>query len=336
VTFQERCEAVAAMGFSQRQAAFLTLAALHSGFCLRRQYAAFAGLAYGKNVRDFLDDLVTRNLARRVTFRRDRGHIYHLFSRSLYDALQQRDNRNRRHASPALIARKLMLLDYVLAHPDREWLVTEDEKVHFFSNTLRVPDYALPQRTYHPTRDTAGPTVRYCVQKLPLFITRNPLHVHFVCLVTDRSARDIALFVREHLSLTSHVGAHTLVVVRPAHICSDQACRAAHAAALGSTAIASPPLDPATIGWYFEARRRVECGDLRTMSVEDIQRYRACRRRAADTLELAYRQWTDRGCLPVDRPADLLGGSQPAGPSKLVVITLPHRYEQFGALPGIA
>ena len=334
--FEERVAAIGSMGFTERQARFVTLVALHSGFCLRRQYAAFAGVAYGKNVRDFLDDLVTRSLARRLTFRRDRGHIYHLFSRSLYDALRQRDNRNRRHTSSPLIARKLMLLDYVLDHHEREWIVTEEEKVEFFSNTLRVPAYALPHRTYQSPRHATGPTVRYCVQKLPLFITRSPLHVHFVCLVTDRSARDIALFVREHGSLTSHVGAHTLVVLRPAHISSDEACRAAHAAAFGGALIVSPSLDATTIGWYFDARRRVERGDIRSMSVEDIQRYRACRRSAADTLELAYRQWTDRGCPPVEHLRELLGSSRPPGPSKLVLITLPHRYEQFGALPGIA
>ena len=105
------------MGFTQRQARFLTLVALHSGYCLRRQYATFAAVSYGKNVRDFLDDLVAQQLARRVTFRPDRGHIYHLFCRSLYRAIQQQDNRNRRHASPALIARKLMLLDFVLTCP---------------------------------------------------------------------------------------------------------------------------------------------------------------------------------------------------------------------------
>src|SRR5690349_7535116 len=137
MTQRQRIEVLLGIGFSERQAEFLALVALHSGYCLRRQYATFAGVAYGKNVRDFLDDLVARALARRLTFRPDRGHIYHLFSRSIYDALQQGDNRNRRHTGPALIARKLMLLDYVLEHPDREWLVTESEKVEFFRETLR-------------------------------------------------------------------------------------------------------------------------------------------------------------------------------------------------------
>jgi hypothetical protein len=206
-TFEDRVAVVTGMGFTGRQARFLTLVALHSGYCLRRQYAAFAGLEYGKNVRDFLDRLVALNLARRITFRRDRGHIYHLFARALYAALRTEDNRNRRHTSPALIARKLMLLDYVLTQPDRDWYVTEPEKVDLFVNILKVPKHALPQRTYDATRHLARPTVRYCVQKLPIFVTGEPSRVHFVCLVTDPAARDISLFVREHNALLAHLTA---------------------------------------------------------------------------------------------------------------------------------
>jgi hypothetical protein len=132
-SLEERVAAVAALGFTARQARFLTLVALHSCYCRRRQYGTFAGLGYGKNVRGFLDGLVDRQLARRVTFRPDRGHVYHLFARSIYAALQQEDNRNRRYASPALIARKLMVLDFVLEEPGRDWFVTEPQRVHLFT-----------------------------------------------------------------------------------------------------------------------------------------------------------------------------------------------------------
>lgn len=87
-TFQERVDAVEALGFTTRQASFLTLVTLHSGYRLRRQYAAFAGVRYGKNVRDFLDSLVTRQLATRFTIRADRGHLYHLQARALYRAVR--------------------------------------------------------------------------------------------------------------------------------------------------------------------------------------------------------------------------------------------------------
>ena len=87
------------LGFTPRQVRFVTLVALHSGYCLRRQYAAFAGVECGQNVRDFFDRLVALHLARQITFRRDRGHIYHLFARSIYAALEPPDAR-----SPVVLA----------------------------------------------------------------------------------------------------------------------------------------------------------------------------------------------------------------------------------------
>jgi hypothetical protein len=335
VTFEDRVAIVTGMGFTERQARFVTLVALHSGYCLRRQYATFAGISNGQTARDCLHRLVTLHLARRLTFRRDRGHIYHLFARPLYAALRQQDNRNRRHASPALIARKLMLLDYVLMQPERDWSVTEAEKVDLFTRKLGVPAHALPHRTYEPVRHAAGPTVRYCVQKLPIFVTTNPPRVHFVCLVTDPSARDVGLFIREHHALLSHLPAHTLVILRPAHISTDAHCHAAYAMATQTILTAPRALDNATLRWFFDARRRIEHGQLRTLSVADIDRYRACRRRAGGTLDALYGRWLALGAPSIDALDATVDSTRSAPAAQVVVVSLPFRNEQFGALPGI-
>ena len=107
MTFDERVRALENLGFSEPQTRFIVTVALHSGFCLRRHYATLTGLKYGAGVRGFLDRLVAHGLARRQDFRRDRGHVYHVHHASIYDSIGQDDNRNRRHTSPALIARKL-------------------------------------------------------------------------------------------------------------------------------------------------------------------------------------------------------------------------------------
>ena len=114
MTFEERVTALAPLGFTPRQTRFLVTAALHGGYCVRRQYQAFAGLSHGQQVNDFFEALVRRDLARSFRYQPNRGHVYHLHATSLYRALAQRDNRNRRQVSPAVIARKLMALDYVL------------------------------------------------------------------------------------------------------------------------------------------------------------------------------------------------------------------------------
>jgi hypothetical protein len=334
-SFEDRAASVAALGFTARQARFLTLVALHSGYCLRRQYSAFGALSSGKNVRNFLDGLVDRQVARRVTFRADRGHVYHLFARSIYAALQQEDNRNRRYASPALIARKLMLLDFVLDEPDRDWFVSEAEKVHLFTECLNVPPHALPRRTYDSMLGSSDPTVRYFIHKLPIFLTNGSAHVHFVCLVTDPDATDITLFLRDHRALLSHLSSWTLVVIRPAHISTDERCAQQFARALQTADTVPHVLDAATTSHFFHTRRRIELGELKRVSIADIKRYRELHDRVGHRMDALYSRWQELGdaaLQTLERP-----NHHAVSPeiTQLVIHKLPHRYEQFGALPGL-
>jgi hypothetical protein len=290
VTLSERVTAVSSLGFTPRQAAFLTIVALHSGYCLRRQYAAFTGQKHGKNVRDFLDGLVDRGLAQRLTFRADRGSIYHVFGRRLYAAIGQEDNRNRRHAGPALVARKLMLLDFVLTMPNADWYATEADKVDLFLNRLRLPPSALPQRTYQPRLSSRAPapapvadpgrpvapvdaaTTRYCIQKLPLFVHGSPPSVHFVCVVTDPHASAVDTFVKEHAAVLRHLRSWTLHIVAPRGVATEAACTSAYQQAMATASLAS--IDHEELEWLNRTRGLVVRGDLRELAVDDLRRYR--------------------------------------------------------------
>src|SRR5205823_664815 len=212
--------------------------------------------------------------------------------------------------------------------------VTEAEKVDLFTRILGVPVHALPHRTYEAMRQATGPTVRYCVQKLPVFVTGNPARVHFVCLVTDPAAHDIALFIREHHALLTHLSSHALVIVRPAHISTDAHCEAICARARQAMVTTPRVLDDATIRWYFDARRRIEHGDLRTLSVPDINRYRACRRRSGGTLDPLYSRWLELGTPSIHSLDGALRIVARPDESRVVVQSLPFRYEQFGTMPG--
>ena len=52
----ERVEAVAAFGFTERQARFLVTVLLHAGVFLERQYCGFAGIVHGQKSTDLRDD----------------------------------------------------------------------------------------------------------------------------------------------------------------------------------------------------------------------------------------------------------------------------------------
>lgn len=60
---EDRINAIAEFGFTERQARFLDLVMLFGGLCVPRQYAAFAGTAYGRRVSRFFDKLVRQRYA---------------------------------------------------------------------------------------------------------------------------------------------------------------------------------------------------------------------------------------------------------------------------------
>jgi hypothetical protein len=336
-TLAERAQALEPLGFTPRQAHFLATVALHSGYCLRRQYAAFAGVRHGKNVRDFLDDLVGRRFAVRFLGRADRGHVYHLQARTIYRLLEQPNNRNRRTgSSAALIARKLMLLDHVLTHPRVAWLATEAEKVELFVQQYGVARADLPHQTFPAARLGRAPTVRYFPHKLPIAVAGDPPLAQFVCLATDIRGRSLDDFLRDHAALLRQLPAWTIVAVAPKTSPALTACEHVFARFLGRpSSMTGVRVDD--VRWYLTTRRAVDQGEWARLTVADIDRFRLLRERLnTPAFETLYRDWLTRGDAVLDtRRAET---PQPAGPTagRLVTEVLPYDYSQFGSLPGVA
>ena len=75
----ERMEAIAAFGFTERQARFLLNVLLHSGVFVERQYCSFAGIVHGQKSTDFLKALVERRFATPITTGKlHRGRMFHV------------------------------------------------------------------------------------------------------------------------------------------------------------------------------------------------------------------------------------------------------------------
>jgi hypothetical protein len=329
VTFEDRVQALASLGLTDRQTRFLVTVALHGGYCLRRQYTAFAGVRYGKNVRDFLDGLVERGLAARFTYRADRGHVYHVNRRPLYRAIGQEDNRNRRTISPALIARKLMLLDFVLGEPDVRWFATEDEKVSLFVHDFGVPEVDLPKRVYDAARVDDDRTVRFFVQKLPIYLAGDPPVPHFLYLAMESGPHGFELFLRDHGRLLRRLPAWAVVCLRPSHLGPLAGCELAfdrfvrgEGRGLG-----------ADLERYFSARRAIEREEFTRLSVAELNQFRAARRRfATPAIEASYAAW-----LAADPGASASADVEPGQRTgRLIVRQLAHPYDQFGTMAGVA
>ena len=335
MTFDERVRALEPLRLTPRQTRFVATVALHSGYCLRRQYMAFAGLQYGKVVRDFLDHLVARRLAVREPCRADRGFLYHLQARSIYRALRQDDNRNRRHASLAAIGRKLMVLDFVIAHSGGDWYATQDDKVDFFTQRLGIPLTDLPQQTYASYDQRTAPTTRYFPHKLPIFVTGEPRRIHFVALALEHTGQAFGRFLHDHARLLGQLPAWAIVVIYQA---GASAAAEAGRAVFDRYVLGLPSTrthDRADLVRLFVMRRAVERNDLTSLSVADLNWFREARRRLADPIvESLYARWLVSG--------DHALGLGMAGPDRGAVSTgqfvareLPFSYEQFGDFVGV-
>jgi hypothetical protein len=334
MTLDDRVRALASMHLTPRQTRFVALVALHSGYCLRRQYLTFAGLQYGKNVREFLDGLVTRGLATRFAYRRDRGYLYHLSARSLYRAIDQEENRNRRHTSPALIARKLMVLDYVLGHHERDWYATERDKVALFTVRFAVPVGELPYRIYTARDGLAGPTIRYFVHKLPIYLQGEPPVVHFVHLVVDDTGRAFEQFLIDHARLFARLPAWAVDAVGAGAVDGLSACQQVFTSFVADRARPTPT-DLRDVQWFFQTRRLVEAGQLGGLSVADINRFRDARANfSAPAIARLYARWLLEGERAFAGPA-ADGSSLAARVGQLVMEQVPGQYTQFGALAGV-
>src|SRR5258708_1877002 len=172
MTTFDRIRALERFGYTEPEAGFLCLAALHGGYFLRRQYAEFLRQQDGGTVTQLIEKALDRNHAHASTY----GHkmqVYHLSARPFYAALGQVDNRNRRRRQLPMIKNRIMGLDFVLAHRDYSYLATEQEKLAYFTETLQIPVSNLPAKLYHGAKTEAA-TARYFLDKYPMFLSETP------------------------------------------------------------------------------------------------------------------------------------------------------------------
>jgi len=339
MTLDDRVLALAPLGFSERQTRFLVTVAVHSGFCLRRHYSAFSGVKHGQGVRDFFDRLVRRRLARRVQMRRDRGWVYHLHATSLYRAIGQGDNRNRRHTSPALIARKLMLLDFVLSRPEWTWYATEQDKVAVFTSRFGAPQLVLPHRVYYRRRPGSrrSSTRRYFIQKLPIALGGDDAVVHFVFLAVDFSAQAFIHFVHDHAPLLARLPAWRIVLVSSRRSNAIPVCEAAWRRMLAAGA-SSRHTDESQLRACMRVREAIEQDDFRRVSAQEMMAFNDIGGRVSvAALEDLFVRWQERGDAAFDyHPTAALRRAVSLELGGLETHQLPFNYDRFGSFPGVA
>jgi hypothetical protein len=156
-------------GYTEREAAFVYLVGIHSGYFLRRQFRAFLKREDGAMIQSFLRKSVALDHIDPIEYAQGR-HIYHLRSRPVYRTLGQENSQARRIKADREIKSRLMQLDYVLEHLGQRFLETEEKKLSFFRDKLGLSLELLPQIVRE--RDAADTLVRHFPSRFPVVLAQ--------------------------------------------------------------------------------------------------------------------------------------------------------------------
>ena len=159
------------LGFTRKQAEWITLVCLHSGLFTRDQAGAFLRLTR-RTAQRFVQALLQARISGRPVADAqtvDARRIYRIFGKAIYRELGLANVRHRRETSIEVMRRRLLSLDFVVDHPDLPWLATEQEKVACFER-LGIGRELFPKRIY---TGRANGRVRYFHIKMPLAVERD-------------------------------------------------------------------------------------------------------------------------------------------------------------------
>jgi hypothetical protein len=280
MTNQERLAALEALEYTEREAAFLCLAALHSGYFLRRQYCAFIGREIGGTAAALVEKLLSQRHAVAISALNN-TKIYHLGNRPFYALLGESDNRNRRQHSEPAMKKRLMGLDFVLAHLDHKYLATEREKLDYFSGTLGISISALPDKRYVSLK-TRATTTRYFVDKFPIFLAETsptePRSIPCFSFVDEGSATlsGFETYLQQYSALWRHLNDFRVIFVADSKRLFTVAERRFSAFVRQLNASGNDPSAQlaARLAAHFEARFQYEKGDFGSFSREKLVRLR--------------------------------------------------------------
>lgn len=291
-------ENLRSLGYTQDEARFLYLVAMHSGYFSARQYLTFTGAKSGERSKAFTQKVLGKgHAAARMLLRN--GRVYHLFSRLVYRAISREHLRNRREHSVQHMRTKLAILDFVLGHLDYRFLETEDDKVAYFCSDLGIARFVLPTKHYcgaipHMT------TARHFVDKFPMFFSPDSSSPPVVTFsFVDPGLLSLASF-DTHLfaygSLFSALPQVQLVYIatRPTHF---EAARELFE--VTAPRVTNP--DPGVEGLrYFHYRRYWENKEYAKLDAEQVEYLKDAKDRYQDPrIEALYRPWL-LGQIPVN------------------------------------
>jgi len=290
-------------GFNEQEARFLYLAATHSGYFTRHQFLSFTHKTKGCVVHRLTTKLLTQHHAQATQY----GHktyVFKLTSRKIYDLMGKHDLRDHRSHTSDFIRRRLLVLDFVLAHPGLQYLESQEKKIKFFHEQLGIPASLFLGQT---DRERLDPSLkRFFKDRFPFFVSSGNGNASVSALPTfvycDPAHHGISWFagyLDRHQLFFRRLPAFNLIYATPSRWKLDRASEV-------FTTIfrnANRP-DPEHLTRYFQIRRLWETRQHGSLTRTDRDHLRAGDKQyRGEPFESAYQKWFVAGLPEVDLDA---------------------------------
>ena len=321
-------QTIAKRGFTDRQARFLVLVARHSGVCVMRQYSSFAGIVFGQKTRKFFANLVRLGFVSTYDCAHNRGRVYHVRHRAIYEAIGEPDSWLRRPPGVPRALERLMLLDAILENPESIWMSSSAEKLGYLASRGISADDA----PHLSIRQGDHRQVRHFPDRLPIGVHPSG-HVVVVYLHADPMHDEFREFLQRHTPLLENLPAWTIRIVVPPHL-GDVPDRL-QKNAWGQLASPLSELVLTELRWYFDRRT----GGLAGLSEPaDRRRFERCERAfATDRYTVLYRCWREDGeRVLATASSPVIGKAMESGAAKIEPLVLPHAYSHLAPMAGVA
>ncbi len=288
----EHLAAIESYGYTRTEAAFLYLVATHSGYFTQQQFLRFAGVEKGGSAARFTRKLRALRHGRPLRY----GHhtyIYNVYSRRIYGVVGKDNLRNRRRLSDGLICTRLLILDFILEHLDRQYLETEADKVAFFHRQAGLPLAILPGRTYTGIKALSA-TRRFFVDRFPIFLapalscsSPSPVPTFVYCDSGGPGLLGLLSHLRSYQGLLDRLPSFHFIYAAPVAAKFARAGRLFH-----QMFVPEGQLEVKHLVRYFEVRRLWE--DHKTGALTRADRHllrQGDRRYRTQIFQDAYLQW---------------------------------------------
>lgn len=284
-TFQR--EGLQRLGYTTRESEFLFLVATHSGYFTTRQFRTFANTDSGSVSHAFIQKLLSEKHATYHSYRSG-GRVYHVFARKVYQAIERENLRTRKKHELAYVKTRLVVLDFVLAHLNYQYVETEEDKCEHFVTQCRVARQTLPAKLYRARR-SAEVTPRYFVDRFPMFVCSSTLEKYVSFTFIDAEAVTLNAFethLRAYLPLCRVLPLFEFVYVAP----SSRLFASAEKEFWNVVGGSGGDAEPMAVLDYFRLRKAWDLKE-RVASADVVALKRAELYYAGETVDELYKKW---------------------------------------------